>query len=120
VGDRVRVRPGILRPQYEWGPVTARSVGTILQIRDESECIVNFPEHGRWRGVLSEMVREGEPLPPAAERVMGLDDWMQAAFHKVSMMGFEEEAALAALERACCQETTEVNRLAAAISILVR
>jgi len=119
VGERVRVHPGVARPRHKWSPVTARSVGTIVRISGD-DLIIKFPEMSGWQGLTSETVRDGEPLRPTAESVTSLDNWLQAAFHKFEMMGFDAEAALAALERACREQATEETRLAAAVDILVQ
>ncbi|XP_053344377.1 E3 ubiquitin/ISG15 ligase TRIM25-like [Clarias gariepinus] len=57
VGDRVRVKPSVKTPKYNWGcTVTHRSVGVIKSVTDET-VVVDFPEHKNWKGLLSEMER---------------------------------------------------------------
>ncbi|XP_053470540.1 E3 ubiquitin/ISG15 ligase TRIM25-like isoform X1 [Ictalurus furcatus] len=55
VGDRVRVKSSVNTPKFNWGcTVTHRSVGVITSISEEI-VIVDFPEHKKWKGLLSEM-----------------------------------------------------------------
>lgn len=59
VGDRVRVRPGVAEPKYEWGGATPSSVGTLTWFEGD-RCLVDFPQQSRWIGLLSEMERVGD------------------------------------------------------------
>ena len=70
VGDRVRVRPDVSTPRYEWGDVSHRSVGTLVWFEGD-RCVVDFPRHPHWNGVLSEIERvaAGSSLPRKGDRV---------------------------------------------------
>ena len=65
-GDLVRVRPGV-QPRYDWGDAVAGSVGRLTWFQ-EDRCVVDFPTHAGWNGLLSEMERVDPatvgPLPP--------------------------------------------------------
>lgn len=69
VGDSVRVRPSITSPQYGLGSsVSHSSVGTIITIDDDGDCIVNFPGHEGWRGKVCE-VELSDPSAPRPPRL---------------------------------------------------
>ena len=56
VGSRVRVRPGV-SPSTGWGGVKPESVGTVTALQSDGvHCVVDFPEHSSWNGVISEMM----------------------------------------------------------------
>ncbi|XP_051952515.1 E3 ubiquitin/ISG15 ligase TRIM25-like isoform X2 [Xyrauchen texanus] len=56
VGERVRVKPSVHTPKYEWGRnVTHESVGLVKDIKGDDGLVVEFPGHTNWRGMLSEM-----------------------------------------------------------------
>ncbi|XP_051500622.1 E3 ubiquitin/ISG15 ligase TRIM25-like [Myxocyprinus asiaticus] len=56
VGDRVRVKPSVHTPKYEWGRnVTHETVGLVKDIKGDDCLVVEFPGHTNWRGILSEM-----------------------------------------------------------------
>ena len=68
-GDRVRVRPSVSRPSYDWGHgVSHLSVGTLAGYSGDY-CIVNYPQHRGWKGKLSEL-----ELVMAARHVPKLGD----------------------------------------------
>ncbi|XP_016372138.1 tripartite motif-containing protein 5-like isoform X2 [Sinocyclocheilus rhinocerous] len=54
IGDQVRVKPSVVTPTHKWGAVTHKSIGVVKNIQDES-LIVDFPEHKKWTGLVSEM-----------------------------------------------------------------
>ncbi|XP_059368784.1 E3 ubiquitin-protein ligase TRIM65-like isoform X7 [Carassius carassius] len=54
IGDQVRVKPSVVTPTHKWGAVTHKSIGVVQKIQDES-LIVDFPEHKKWTGLVSEM-----------------------------------------------------------------
>ncbi|XP_076873379.1 E3 ubiquitin/ISG15 ligase TRIM25-like isoform X2 [Brachyhypopomus gauderio] len=54
VGDKVRVKPSVVTPKYEWGGITHKSVGTIRAV-EEDTMFVAFPEFHGWKGTFSEM-----------------------------------------------------------------
>uniref|UniRef100_A0A671NIU7 Tripartite motif-containing protein 65-like n=1 Tax=Sinocyclocheilus anshuiensis TaxID=1608454 RepID=A0A671NIU7_9TELE len=54
IGDKVRVKPSVVSPTHKWGAVTHKSIGVVKKIQDES-LIVDFPEHKKWTGLVSEM-----------------------------------------------------------------
>uniref|UniRef100_A0A7S0J3E2 RING-type E3 ubiquitin transferase n=1 Tax=Calcidiscus leptoporus TaxID=127549 RepID=A0A7S0J3E2_9EUKA len=56
VGDRVRVRPSVPRPRFEWGDASPDAIGTLVSF-DGDRCVVDFPGHRSWFGLLSEMER---------------------------------------------------------------
>ena len=53
IGDLVRVRPGV-HPKYEWGDVTAASIGRLVDFEGD-RCVVDFPAHAGWHGLLTEV-----------------------------------------------------------------
>eukprot|EP00962_Isochrysis_galbana_P060107 scaffold34137_cov112-Isochrysis_galbana.AAC.1 len=58
VGDRVRVKPSVSRPRYEWGGVPRDAVGTLSALSAETpDCLVDFPSYPGWRACLSELER---------------------------------------------------------------
>ncbi|XP_043075914.1 tripartite motif-containing protein 6 isoform X2 [Puntigrus tetrazona] len=59
VGDKVRVKPSIKTPKFDWGTVTHKSVGVVKDIKSDQSLIIDFPESTSWKGLLSEM----EPVP---------------------------------------------------------
>ncbi|KAF4099525.1 uncharacterized protein ftr97 isoform X8 [Onychostoma macrolepis] len=63
IGDQVRVKPSVVTPTHKWGAVTHKSIGVVQKIQDES-LIVDFPEHKKWTGLVSEM-----ELVPSADLV---------------------------------------------------
>lgn len=104
VGDHVRMRAGV-RPSYGWGPrVSETSVGVIAGMDGFSDCFVNFPGHQRWHGVLSELERasatDARPPRPAAERARERGGAFPRLLDALVGMGFDGEAAYAALVRA--------------------
>ena len=68
VGDLVRVRPGIF-PKYEWGEATSSSIGRLIDFEGD-HCVVDFPAHAQWHGLLSEMEKV-EPSPAALPPLVG-------------------------------------------------
>ena len=52
VGDLVRVRASVSRPEYGWGDVDHASIG---QVRRLGPVIVDFPEQEGWQAVASEL-----------------------------------------------------------------
>ena len=62
VGDLVKMRSG-LHPKFEWGDVTSGSIGRLVDFEGEL-CVVNFPAHPGWHGLLSEMEKVDELLAP--------------------------------------------------------
>ncbi|KAI5615168.1 hypothetical protein C0J50_3393 [Silurus asotus] len=74
VGDRVRVKPSVASPKYNWGcTVTHRSVGVVKSL-DKEIVIVDFPEHTNWKGLLSEMERVKVADEPAQQRRFKVGD----------------------------------------------
>ncbi|XP_017581199.1 E3 ubiquitin-protein ligase KEG-like [Pygocentrus nattereri] len=61
IGDRVRVKPSVNTPKYEWGRASHKSVGVVKAINGES-MTVDFPEHESWKAAVSEM-----ELAPSAD-----------------------------------------------------
>ncbi|KAL7871657.1 hypothetical protein SRHO_G00066400 [Serrasalmus rhombeus] len=61
IGDRVRVKPSVNTPKYEWGHASHKSVGVVKAINGES-MTVDFPEHESWKAAVSEM-----ELAPSAD-----------------------------------------------------
>ena len=55
VGDRVRVRPGVI-PSLGWGNVRSTSVGRVVRM-DGERCDVDFPGHNTWHGKVPEIER---------------------------------------------------------------
>lgn len=55
VGDRVRVRPGVI-PSLGWGNVRSTSVGIVVRV-DGDRCDVDFPGHPNWHGKVPEVER---------------------------------------------------------------
>jgi len=55
VGDRVRVRPGVI-PSLGWGNVRSTSVGRVVRM-DGERCDVDFPGHNNWHGKVPEIER---------------------------------------------------------------
>ena len=56
VGDVVRVKRSVKTPEYFWGQVTHKSVGTIVRMpRVGSIAIVDFPEARLWTAGFSEL-----------------------------------------------------------------
>lgn len=55
VGDRVRVHSSVSKPTYTWGPVTHKSIGTVISIHSKSMIYIKFPEQNNWKGAPSEM-----------------------------------------------------------------
>ena len=53
-GDKVRVKPSVEHPRYQWGRATRSSVGVVGKSAFGDLC-VNFPEQGNWRADWSEM-----------------------------------------------------------------
>ncbi|XP_016303538.1 tripartite motif-containing protein 65 isoform X3 [Sinocyclocheilus anshuiensis] len=54
IGDQVCVKMSVVTPTHKWGAVTHKSIGVVQKIQDES-LIVDFPEHKKWTGLVSEM-----------------------------------------------------------------
>ncbi|XP_056301300.1 uncharacterized protein ftr97 isoform X2 [Danio aesculapii] len=54
IGDKVRVKASVVTPTHKWGAVTHKSIGFVLKIQGDS-IVVDFPEHKKWTGVVSEM-----------------------------------------------------------------
>ena len=52
VGDLVRVRASVSRPEYGWGDVDHASIG---QVRRLGPVIVDFPEQEGWKALASEL-----------------------------------------------------------------
>lgn len=68
VGDLVRVKACITEPKYKWGnrDQVCGVNGRLIQIDDDGDVIITFPERVSWRGLLSEIERvpvDGEPVP---------------------------------------------------------
>ncbi|KAL1253680.1 hypothetical protein QQF64_015909 [Cirrhinus molitorella] len=56
IGDQVRVKPSVVTPTHKWGAVTHKSIGVVQKIHSSLESlIVDFPEHKKWTGLISEM-----------------------------------------------------------------
>ncbi|XP_016372107.1 tripartite motif-containing protein 6 [Sinocyclocheilus rhinocerous] len=56
VGDKVRVKPSIKTPKYDWGSaVTHKSVGVVKDIKSDKCLVIDFPGFASWRGLLSEI-----------------------------------------------------------------
>ena len=56
VGDRVRVRPGVI-PSLGWGNVRSTSVGRVVRMDGGERCDVDFPGHNNWHGKVPEIER---------------------------------------------------------------
>ena len=56
IGDLVRVRGDVPQPRFDWGEATPASVGRLVWFQ-EDRCVVDFPSHSGWNGLLSEMER---------------------------------------------------------------
>lgn len=54
VGDKVRVKPSVKKPQYDWGYISHQSIGKVATIQG-NDLVINFPEMSHWKGILSEM-----------------------------------------------------------------
>lgn len=66
LGDRVRVRPDVATPRFDWGLVKPLDVGQLVVFNGD-DALVDFPRQTGWRGKLSELERV-EPAPPSAAR----------------------------------------------------
>ncbi|CAG5129601.1 unnamed protein product, partial [Candidula unifasciata] len=56
VGDKVRVKPSVIKPTYKWGSVSHSSVGIVTAILPNGrDATVDFPQQPHWTGVISEM-----------------------------------------------------------------
>lgn len=118
VGDRVRVRSGVV-PRYGWGSrVDGSAVGEVRALDGLGGCHVDFPAHRGWHAMLNELERvSGAGVQLSAEmRARERGGRIARLFEQlVSEMGFEEEAALGALERAArhgSHDETAVGQLA--------
>ena len=54
VGDLVRVRASVTRPEYGWGYVNHTSIGPVHSLTKD-EVTVDFPEQAFWIGLTSEL-----------------------------------------------------------------
>ena len=54
VGDLVRVRASVTRPEYGWGYVDHTSIGPVHSL-EKDEVVVDFPEQPFWIGLTSEL-----------------------------------------------------------------
>ena len=64
IGDWVRVRPGVV-PKYDWGNASPGAIGRLTWFH-EDRCVVDFPTHADWNGLLSEMERVSSTSVEAA------------------------------------------------------
>ncbi|KAK2884232.1 hypothetical protein Q8A67_017869 [Cirrhinus molitorella] len=65
VGDRVRVKPSIKTPRYNWGgDITHKSVGVVKEIKSDQNLLIDFPGFASWKGLLSEI----EPVTDGDEQ----------------------------------------------------
>ncbi|XP_051954723.1 tripartite motif-containing protein 75 [Xyrauchen texanus] len=72
VGDRVRVKPSVNTPKYEWGKIiTHKSVGLVKDIKGDESLVVEFLGHRNWRGILSEMelVTDDDECDPSTIKI---------------------------------------------------
>jgi len=69
IGDRVKVRSEIETPRFQWGPVQAGDVGTIVKLRpDEAKMNVDFASKSSWVAATNEMIHaDGGPEEPVTE-----------------------------------------------------
>ena len=56
VGMLVRVRPDVKDPKFDWGAASPSSVGRLVFYHEE-RCVVDFPTHVGWNGLLTELER---------------------------------------------------------------
>ncbi|XP_035380327.1 E3 ubiquitin/ISG15 ligase TRIM25 isoform X2 [Electrophorus electricus] len=54
IGCKVRVKPSVVTPKYQWGGITHKSIGIVKAV-EEGTVFVDFPEFHAWKGELSEM-----------------------------------------------------------------
>ncbi|KAK3542659.1 hypothetical protein QTP86_032399 [Hemibagrus guttatus] len=74
VGDRVRVKPSVKTPKFNWGCiVTHKSVGVVKSMNEET-LIVDFQDHKNWKGLLSEMERVTLADEPTQQRRIKVGD----------------------------------------------
>lgn len=71
VGARVRVKPTVSRPRYEWGPVGRTSIGTLQSVLADGDVIIRFPEHPKWKGRQDEIEPAGDPGPEEVQLRVG-------------------------------------------------
>jgi hypothetical protein len=60
VGDKVRVRAGVVKPQYGWGSARAGDVGTVVSVESSDRIRINWDKAGGqqgWIGKSSELER---------------------------------------------------------------
>lgn len=56
MGDTVRVRASVSKPEYGWGDVDHTSIGQVDSlIKSLDEVLVDFPEQDGWRALTSEL-----------------------------------------------------------------
>ena len=55
MGDTVRVRGSVSKPEYGWGDVDHTSIGQVDSLEGSDEVLVDFPEQDGWRALTSEL-----------------------------------------------------------------
>ena len=56
MGDTVRVRASVSKPEYGWGDVDHTSIGQVDSLVESlDEVLVDFPEQDDWRALTSEL-----------------------------------------------------------------
>ncbi len=55
LGDKVRIKSSVAKPEYEWGAVTHASIGVVTSIDTDGEVILDFPQQKKWYGLLVEL-----------------------------------------------------------------
>lgn len=69
-GVRVRVKPSVSLPKFNWGSASPSSVGHVKEVKYDGKVVINFPEDDTWHGVLGELEVVDRPAalmpPPSA------------------------------------------------------
>ena len=67
VGMKVRVKPEVHTPKYQWGNVSPGDVGAVTAAHNVAlTCQVSFPKHHNWKGYQPDMEIVEDASPPAS------------------------------------------------------